>query len=102
MPVQSLQHADASRTILRRFAVPALLVLGGMALGTLAPDTLRPSVAAAQSSSSEPPFNAAEQRKNMIAQLTQINERLGRLESKLDKPLSVKVVEMPAQKDAGK
>lgn len=99
MPVQPVQPA---RPLATRFALPAVLVLGGMALGTLAPDALRPSVAVAQSSSSEPPFNAAEQRKTMIAQLTQINERLGRLESKLDKPLSVKVLEMPAQKDAGK
>jgi len=88
--------------VLRRFGVPSLLVLCGMAAGILAPEALRPSMAAAQSSSSEPPFNSAEQRKTMIAQLTQINERLGRLESKLDKPLSVKVTEMPAQKDSGK
>lgn len=44
----------------------------------------------------DPPFNAAEQRKKMIDQLTQVNDRLSRIEAKLDKGLSVKVTEMPA------
>lgn len=46
----------------------------------------------------DPPFNAAEQRKRMIEQLTIMNDRLTRLESKLDKGISVKVTEMPAIK----
>lgn len=90
------------RDTLSRLALPALLVAGGVCVGTLVPELLRPAAAVAQSSSSEPPFNAAEQRKQMITQLTQINDRLSRLESKLDKPLSVKVLEMPAAKDSSK
>ncbi|MGQ0627058.1 MAG: hypothetical protein ACT4PL_03040 [Phycisphaerales bacterium] len=44
----------------------------------------------------DPPFNAAGQRKQMIEQLTMLNERIARLEARLDKGLSVKVTEMPA------
>ncbi|MBC7834376.1 MAG: hypothetical protein H7Y88_04655 [Phycisphaerales bacterium] len=48
------------------------------------------------------PFNAAEQRKTMIAQLEQIHRRLGAIESRLDRGISVKVTEMPAMPAAEK
>ncbi len=56
------------------------------------------SPAMADPPQNDPPFNAAEQRKRMIDQLTQINDRLARLEGKLDKGINVKVTEMPAIK----
>jgi hypothetical protein len=46
----------------------------------------------------DPPFNAAEQRKRMIEQLVQLNDRIGRIEARLDKGISVRVTEMPAGK----
>ncbi len=49
-----------------------------------------------QPASIDPPFNAAEQRKRMIEQLTMVNDRLARVEAKLEKGLTVKVSEMPA------
>lgn len=61
-----------------------------------------PSVAVAQPVGdgpvNSPPFNAAEQRKQMIALLELLNRRVSSLENKLDKGLNVKVTEMPAIK----
>lgn len=58
-----------------------------------------PSSALAQSNNDEPltttPFNASEQRKQMIEQLRAMNERLSRIETKLAQPLDVRVKEMP-------
>jgi hypothetical protein len=44
----------------------------------------------------DPPFNAAEQRRVMITQLTEMNRRLTSIETKINAGLSVKVTEMPA------
>ncbi len=44
----------------------------------------------------ESPFNAAQQRKEQLEQLKLINERLARIESRLDRGINVKVTEMPA------
>jgi len=41
------------------------------------------------------PFNATEQRKQMIAQLDVITRKLGDLEKKLNTGINVKVTEMP-------
>ena len=41
------------------------------------------------------PFNAMEQRKQMIVQLTEMNRRLTTIEQKITTGLSVKVTEMP-------
>jgi hypothetical protein len=52
----------------------------------------------------EPPFNAAADRKRQNELLAAINDRLARVEARLEKGLSVKVTEMPAIKldrDAG-
>lgn len=43
----------------------------------------------------DPPFNAAEQRKQMVLALQQMNTRLGAIENKLNGGLTVKVTEMP-------
>ena len=44
----------------------------------------------------DPPFNAGGQRKQMIDQLVQLNDKIARIEARLDRGLSVKVTEMPA------
>jgi hypothetical protein len=54
------------------------------------------SVIDPQPDSKDPPFNAAEQRRQMIAMLTETNRRLAALETKINAGLSVKVTEMPA------
>jgi hypothetical protein len=84
-----------------RLVKPAALVALGVLIGSMAPGLTAPAPATAQS---EPPFNAAEQRKQMIAQLSQMNDRLARIEGKLDKTVNVKVTEMPPVivKDSGK
>ncbi|MBX3386662.1 MAG: hypothetical protein KF768_08840 [Phycisphaeraceae bacterium] len=41
------------------------------------------------------PFNAGEQRRLMIEQMRDMNQRLARLESRLNQPLEVRVKEMP-------
>lgn len=43
-------------------------------------------------------ISAADQRKQMIAELRVISQRIDAVEKRLAKPLSVKVLEMPAQK----
>lgn len=48
------------------------------------------------------PFNAAEQRKLIIAQLEQMNRRLQAIERRMERPVDVKVIEMPAIHIEGK
>jgi hypothetical protein len=43
----------------------------------------------------DPPFNAAEQRKQMLIALQQMNTRMQAIENKLNTGLNVKVTEMP-------
>jgi len=43
----------------------------------------------------DPPFNAGGQRKQIIDQLTILNEKVSRLEMRMEKGFSVKVTEMP-------
>lgn len=43
----------------------------------------------------DPPFNAAEQRKQMLLALQQMNTRMQAIENKLNAGLTVKVTEMP-------
>jgi hypothetical protein len=43
----------------------------------------------------DPPFNATEQRRQMILALQQMNTRLGAIETKINSGLTVKVTEMP-------
>lgn len=44
-------------------------------------------------------ISAADQRKQIIAEIRQISQRLDAIDKRLAKPIQVKVVEMPAQKE---
>lgn len=44
-------------------------------------------------------ISAAEQRKQMIVELRNISQRLAAVEQRLAKPIQVKVIEMPVQKE---
>ncbi len=57
-------------------------------------DALAPSRASAFQPG-DSPFNATAQRRDMLEQLRQMNERLTRIESKLERGINVKVTEMP-------
>lgn len=83
-------------TIVKRFAVPAAVLSIGVCLGVMLGDGLGVRTAGAQQQSGESPFNATEQRKQIIEQLKQVNDRLAKVETKLNTGISVKVTEMPA------
>lgn len=90
---------NAQRSKVNKWAGPSAVLVAGVAIGSMFSDALRPSAAMAQDTPRgqlESPFNATEQRKQIIAQLTQMNERLTRMETKLNTGISVKVTEMPA------
>lgn len=70
-----------------------LVIIGVLALTLLV--RVDPGAGVAQAQTTEPPFNATEQRKQMIAALTQMNSRLATIETKLSTTLSVKVTELP-------
>lgn len=82
------------RRNLSKSSFAAAVFAGGLVVGTVAPQFFAAQPVSAQSAS-ESPFNSAEQRKQMIQQLTQINERLTKIETKLNSGISVKVTEMP-------
>lgn len=72
-------------------------VLAGVLLGAHFADAIRPQFANAQV---DTPFNSAEQRRQMIDQLKEVNQRLTRMESQLKGGIDVRVKEMPpAPKD---
>jgi len=77
-------------------AAAALLVgvFAGSQMGSLAAPPA--ANAAGEPPDSLSPFNSGEQRRQMILQLTEMNQRLTRIEAKLNSGLSVKVTEMPA------
>ena len=79
--------------------IAAFLGIGLVERGNL-PAVTEPAGAAAQPSDPDQGglANAIEQRKQIIAELRQMNGRLDRIESKLASGLSVKVTEMPALK----
>jgi len=92
---------------------PYALVLAGVAAGSLFSGMLRPGEVLAQNRSGNsddktlPPetvLNAADQRKQIIAPLVQINDRLTRIETMLNAGIKVKVTEMPpvVVKESGK
>lgn len=77
----------------------ALLLMAniGVQLFTLA-DRATSTALAQSRSGGEPPTvfpNATETQRKIEVQVIEVNQRLGRIEAKLDKPLSVKVLEMP-------
>lgn len=71
------------------------MVFGGVLMGAHFADVVRPQSALAQGDTLSP-FNAAEQRKQTIEQLREVNQRLGRLEAQIRGGINVKVTEMPA------
>lgn len=79
----------------------ALLPAAAVFAGLLAVSHLSDSGAATPATANaayqpETPFNAAQQRKEQLEQLKLLNEKMARIESKLDRGISVKVTEMPA------
>lgn len=63
-------------------------------------DAMRPQAASAQPDDEfKSPFNSAGDRKMLIDQLKDVNQRLGRIEAQLKNGISVKVTEMPKTKD---
>lgn len=91
-------NTSSSTNRTNKWATPAAVLFAGVALGAVFSDALRPAAAVAQDiprGQLESPFNATEQRKQIIAQLVQMNERLTRVETKLTTGISVKVTEMP-------
>lgn len=74
----------------------ASLVLAGVLAGSHLGSFAGPSAASAQQKG-EPttPFNPGERQLQMVQQLTEMNQRLGRIEAKLGGTLNVKVTEMP-------
>jgi hypothetical protein len=88
-----------------RKIAPLALVGAGVLLGVLMGELGRPQAAMAQPGDQIKPENilsAGAQRNQMIDKLSAIEARLGKIESKLNAPLSVKVLEMPAMKSDGK
>ncbi len=77
--------------------VPAAAVFVGMLVVSQLGDSNVAGPATANAAyQPETPFNAAQQRKEQLEQLKLINERLARIESKLERGINVKVTEMPA------
>jgi len=77
--------------------LPAAAVFAGLLTVSHLSDSYAVSPATATAAPQpETPFNAAQQRKEQLEQLKQINERMARIETKLDKGINVKVTEMPA------
>lgn len=85
--------SQPTRNFAKRLS-PAVLVLAGVACGAVFSDALRPAAALAQQGG-ESMTNALEQRKQMIAQLSSISDRLTRIENALNTGIKVKVTEMP-------
>ncbi len=82
-----------------RLVAPAALIAAGMGLGALF--TSLSGTREAHAQTSPPPesiLSAGDQRKQMIEALRDMSQRLSRIETKLNAPLSVKVLEMPAVK----
>lgn len=75
--------------------LPAAAAFAGLLAASHFGDAFAPSQASAYQPG-ETPFNATAQRKEMIEQLKMLNERMTRIESKLDRGVNVKVTEMPA------
>jgi hypothetical protein len=104
MDSHTARRTDPSRPILA-LAI-ALLVLNLIILWVGAAPAAHGQQAARDA---EPIFNSTADRRRMIEQLQQLNERfgtlgerLGRIEQKLDKGLDVRVTQMPAQAPEGK
>lgn len=86
----------------RKSVVPFALVGVGVGMGLLLSTLGDAQSAMAQQDGIKPEniLSAGAQRTQIIDKLSAIERRLGTLESKLNAPLSVKVLEMPAMKMA--
>lgn len=96
-----------NRTYLNVAATVAAVLLALNLMVVLGESRLTPPAVAAQPEERgfQTPFNASEQRREMIISLEKINTKLAAIESRLDRGLSVKVTEMPPmrmQDEAGK
>lgn len=90
---------DGSKILLTAIA----LMLGVLVLDRVDGRAVQGRGASAIASGEQPEastglISAADQRKQMIAELREISQRLDAVEKRLAKPLQVKVLEMPAQK----
>ncbi len=93
-PLLTPRRGTAAMLTVVACLLAANLFLGWLGVGG-------PSAAMAEPTKTlEPPFNAAEQRRQNVEQLNQILAKLAAIETKLDKGISVKVTEMPAVKVA--
>ena len=89
----------SQRRVSARVLAPAALVGVGIFLGALFGELSRaPEALAQQSPPPESILSAGDQRKQMIEALRDMSQRLSRIETKLNAPLSVKVLEMPMVK----
>ena len=81
----------------------AAAVFAGVLVGAHFADGVRPGEANAQNITRRddptPPFNSAADRKALIEQLSELNNKVARIEAKLTSGISVKVTEMPAIKE---
>jgi hypothetical protein len=106
--VESSQQVPSAGPVRSRLTLstlaPAGLVVAAIFVGSHAasqqPSSAFASVEAQEQASvpagRTPPFNSAAERQAILLQLTQINEKLTRVEAKLNAGVSVKVTEMPA------
>jgi hypothetical protein len=85
-----MRHSKRMSTL-----VPAAAILAALFAVAQLGDA-NPQSANAAAYQPETPFNAAQQRKDTIEQLKLLNERMSRIEAKLEKGINVKVTEMPA------
>jgi hypothetical protein len=87
--------ANQSNPARRSLLLPAAILGAGLLAGSMFSEAICPSLAGAQTVT-EPPFNAADQRKQIIEQLKTLNDKVTTLQGRFDKGISVKVTEMPA------
>ena len=89
--------APARTRPLLAFVAVMLVVNTGLQLASLSP---APAAAQNRSGTGEPPVfpNNAEVQRKQAEALNEISAKLSRIETKLDKGLSVKVTEMPEMK----
>lgn len=92
-----------------RLSTNVLLSVIALALGVIALDTISANPRIAGAAWAQPGgedesgrISAAEQRKQIIAELKGMSARLERLETQISKGINVKVTQMPRAEEAGK
>ena len=86
-----MQKPSRTNVVLATTTMALAFALGAQMGGSGA----MPAASARPEDTTTPPFNAAEQRKQTVIQLADINKRLQSIEQKLTAGLSVKITEMP-------